>query len=187
MAAQAFLYGGMAALELAGGYFAAQNIRATAALNKDIADMNAKYAELDAFDAIAEGESEKARYQKVIDATMNQGQLNLAASGQDINYGTNAALTAENKFISQMNLMEIEKHAQEKSLGFKTQARQFTMSGAMQMNEANAKAKQVMFQSAIGTAKTSLSGYRAAGGPGFDELKKDAEDYAFANSDFSIA
>ena len=150
----------MGGLQLASGYFAAQNIKATARLNKDIADMNAEFAELDAFDALAEGQTEQARYQSVIDATMADFTVSMAVQDVDVNYGTAAALKEENSFVAEMNLMEIEKQAQEKALGYKTQAREFRMGGQMQLAEAKAKASQVMLSSMSNAAQTGISGYK---------------------------
>lgn len=159
MAAQAALYGGMAALEIAGGYFASQNIKDTARLNQDISNMNAKYAELDAFDARAEGFTEQARYQGVIDNTMKQGEANLAAADVDVNYGTQKGLQEQNQYIGQLNLMEIQKHAEEKALGYQTQANQYRMTGVLQRSQAEVTAATTMFNSEMGAVKTGITGY----------------------------
>ena len=65
------LYGGVAALNLVGGYFASENIKESARLNQDISEMNAQFAELDAYDAEIEGFTQEARYQSVIDTTLS--------------------------------------------------------------------------------------------------------------------
>jgi len=115
MAAQMALYGGLAALQLTGGYFASQNIKATARLNQEIADMNAQFAELDAYDALLEGESEKARYQSVIDSVLGEQQAIMEAQGVDTSFGSAASISEETKFTAELNLMEIEKQAQERA------------------------------------------------------------------------
>lgn len=160
MAAQAFLYGGMAALQLAGGYFASQNMRESARLQKDIADMNAEFAELDAYDAITEGQTAQARYQGVIDQTLGEQQLIMTSQDIDVNYGTASSKQEETKFVGEMNLMEIEKDAQEKALGYKSQARTFRSNGVIDNANANAQASSVMFNSVMGAAQTGLSGYQ---------------------------
>lgn len=156
---QAAVMAGMAALEIAGGYFASQNIKEAAAINKDIADMNAQYAELDAFDAEAEGQSQQARYQSVIDQTLGQQQLLMTAQDIDVNYGSASSIQAETKFTGELNLMEIQKQAQEKALGLKNQGMSIRQQGQMQQAQANTQAQQVMFKSLMGAAKTGLSGY----------------------------
>lgn len=164
MAAQALAYGGLAGLQLAGGYFASQNIKQTAALNTEIANMNAQFAELDAFDSLAKGQTNQARYQTVIDNTLSEQTAILAASGVDTSFGSAASIQEETKFTADLNLMEIEKRAQEEALGYKRQARDFRTSGVLQESQADVKARQVLFQSGVGAVSTGLSGYSRFGG-----------------------
>ena len=153
-------YAGLAGLQLAGGYFAAQNMRESARLNQDIANMNAEFAELDAYDAVTEGYTEQARYQSVIEQTLGEQQLMMTAQDVDVNYGTASATQEETKFTAEMNLMEIEKHAQEKALGYKSQARQFRSNGVMQKVEGDTRAAATMANAVVGAAQTGISGYR---------------------------
>lgn len=160
MAAQLALYGGMAALELAGGYFASQNIRETAQLNQEINEMNAEFAELEAHEALKEGFTQQARYQSVVDETLSQQQLALTSAGVDVDYGTAAALEEETRFISELNKMEFEKRAQERALGIRQQARDMRMSGRLQRADAERRASDALFQSVTGAARTGITGYR---------------------------
>lgn len=159
MAGQAYIYGGIAALELAGGYFASQNIKETAQLNKEIADMNAEFAELDAYDALIQGETDQVRYQSVIDQTLSDQNAIAAAQGVDLEFGSAGALREEDKFIAELNMMEIEKRAEEQALGFKEQAAQYRKAGILGLAQSDVQARQVMFQSGLGAAKTGLTGY----------------------------
>lgn len=155
----AMLYGGLAALQLAGGYFAAQNIKETAALNADIADLNAEFAELDAFDAELEGFTEQARYQKVVDETISSQRLAFAAADVDVTFGSAADVERESRFIADLNKMEIQKQAQEKALGFKLQARDFRIGSFLTTAQAKVQASAVKFGAITGAAQTGLSGY----------------------------
>jgi len=157
---QAAVYGGIAALQLAGGYFASQNIKDTAALNLEIADMNAEFAELDAYDAEIEGYTQTAKYQSVIDQTLGEQQALLTAADIDVNYGSAAEIQKETNFIAEINRMEIEKQAQERSLGYTRQARDFQFEGFLRAGQADAKAASVMFQSVLGAATTGATGYQ---------------------------
>lgn len=162
MAAQAYLYGGMAALQLAGGYFASQNIKETAKLNREIAELNAEFAELDAWDSELDGLTASARHQSTIDQTVGQQQAIMAAQDVDVNYGSAASIQAETQFIGELNKMEIEKRAQEQALGYKRQARDMRLGGDMMMADAKAKAGQARFSAITGAASTGLSGYKAS-------------------------
>lgn len=155
-----YAYAALAGLQLAGGYFASQNIKETAKLNNEIADMNAEFAELDAYDAVTEGYTQQARYQEVIDQTLGEQQLLMTAQDIDVNYGTASAVKKETQFTADLNLMEIQKQAQEKALGYKSQARQIKGQASLDRADANTKAGQVLFNSATSAAQTGLSGYK---------------------------
>jgi hypothetical protein len=161
-------YGALAGLQLAGGYFASQNIKATAELNQDIADMNAEFAELDAYDAELEGYTRQARYQSVIDNTLAEQSAIMLAKDIDVNYGSAASVAEETKFMGQINLMEIQKQAEEKALGYTRQARDIRLGSAMSYAESKARAGQAMFQGIVGAAQTGLSGYRRYGYSGVE-------------------
>lgn len=153
------LYGGLAGLQLAGSYFAAQNVKETAELNREIANMNAEFAELDAYDAEIEGLSESARYQSVIDETIDTQRVLLEAQGVDTSFGSAAALQEESKFIGTLNKMEIEARAQERALGFERQADDIRLSSHLQFAKAEQRASDIMFQGVTSAAQTGLTGY----------------------------
>lgn len=155
-----YAYAALAGLQLAGGYFASQNMRETAKLNQEISDMNAEFAELDAYDAVTEGFTQQARYQAVIDETLGEQQLIQTAQDIDVNYGSASAVREETKFTAELNLMEIQKQAQEKALGYKSQARNIKSQASLDRADADAKAGQVMFNSVVGAAQTGISGYK---------------------------
>lgn len=157
-------YGGLAALQLAGGYFASQNIKATADLNKDIADMNAEFAELDAYDARAQGETNQALYQKQVDDTLAEQRTMMNAQNIDTSYGSAGSIASETNFTAQLNLMQIEKDAQFTALGYKRQARDTRLGGTMQYASDRARAGQAMFSGITSAMSTGLTGYARAGG-----------------------
>lgn len=180
----------MAGLQLAGGYFASQNIKEVAKLNKEISDMNAEFADLDAHDAELDGLSARASYQSVIDQTLGKQQAELTAAGVDVTYGSAADIQKETRFIAELNKMEVVKQAQEQSLGFKRQARNIRLGGFLNEQQAKGQAADVMFNSAAGAASTGLSGYGqyAKGQAKSGNNRQALEDEAFANDDnFSIA
>lgn len=163
----------MAAFQLASSYFAAENARDTAELNQNISEWNAEFAELDAHDAITEGETQVAQYQAVVDATLSDQRTSLAAADVDINFGSAGEVVKESRFIADINRMEIEKQAQEKALGYKRQARDFRLGGAIQRSADEGRASAIQaggVTGALGTlAKADFTGYGggAKGSNGF--------------------
>lgn len=162
----------MAGLKLAGSYFASQNIRDTAELNQDIANMNAEFAELDAYDAELEGYTQQAKYQSVIDKTLSEQQAILTAADVDVNYGSVGEKKKESEFIAQLNLMEIEKRAQEKALGYERQASDYRFGGSIARSESEGKASQVMSQGILGAAESGILAAERAGLTGYKKDKK---------------
>lgn len=156
----AYAYGGLAALQLVGGYYASENIKATADLNNDIADMNAEFAELDAYDAEIDGYSEVARYQSVIDSTLGTQRANLAAADVDLNYGTAATIEEETRFIAEVNKMEILAQAEAQSLGYQREARDYRLKGFLDSAQAAGRASSARFGAVTSAANTGLTGYR---------------------------
>ena len=153
---------GAAGLAFAGALFAAQNIKETARINREIADMNAEFAELDAHDALLEGFTQEAEYQKTVDQTLGQQRASMAAADVDVSYGSAASIEQETRFIAELNKTEIEKRAKETSLGYTTEARQYRHSGELNEARAQAEAKSVVFQagvSAVESGAKALSGY----------------------------
>ena len=154
-----YAYAAVAGLQLAGGYFASQNIRETAELNRDIAEMNAGFAEWDAYDAEMEGLSELARYQTTIDKVLGEQRAIAAAQGVDLSFGTAGAVHQEDSFNAQLNKMELQKRAQESALGYTRQARDIRLGSSLEQADAKKRAGQAMFKSVIGAADTGLTGY----------------------------
>lgn len=149
----------MAGKQLADGYFASELIEDTAEVNEFISDMNAEFAELDAYDAKVEGEVQKRKYQRVIDRTQADQNALLAAKNIDPNFGTAAALQAESDFQAELNLMEIDKAAEERAMGFRQEARNIRIGGRLASMSASVQAGDVLRRSGTQAAKTFISGY----------------------------
>lgn len=155
----AVAYAALAAFQLAGNYFAAENIKETAALNQEIAEMNAEFAEIDAYEAEIAGYSEAARYQGVIDATLGRQTVLLASQDVDVNYGTAAAIREESKFIGEINKMEIINQAEAQALGFTREARNYRLGGFLDYAGAKARAQAVLTRGIAQAGSTGLAGY----------------------------
>lgn len=156
----------LAGMQLANGYFASQNIKATAELNRDISKMNAEFAELDAYDAELEGGTQAARYQSVIDNTLADQSAIMAAKDIDSSYGSAASIAKETSFIGQLNLMEIQKNAQQTALGYKRQARDTRLQGFLNYGQDQARAASAMASGINNAVNTGISGYSRRGGYG---------------------
>lgn len=150
----------LAGIQLAGGYFASQNAKVTAKLNRDINELNAEFAELDDHNAKIDGYSEIARYQKVIDQTLGEQQAILTGADVDVNYGSAADIQNETVFIGELNKMELEKQAQESASGFRNQARQYRVSGQLGYSRGIQESETMKLQ---GLSSAISTGIRASG------------------------
>lgn len=137
----------------------AETIRANAALSKEIADMNAGYAELDAYNAEQDGLSQEARYQSAIDQIVGSQRVAFAAADVDVNFGTAKAVQEESKLAGFLNRLDIINQAHKVALGYKNQARNIRISGAMGMAQANYNAGAVQNAGIMQGVSTGISGW----------------------------
>lgn len=149
----------IAALELAGGYFASQNIKDTAKINRDVANMNAEFAELDAYDALLSGETAKSKYQSLVDQTLSDQNTIFAAQGIDSGFGSAKDIQDETRFIADLNKMEIEKQYEEQALGYERESRGITMRSHLDYSRQLQRSSDVMFKSITNAAKTGTKEY----------------------------
>lgn len=152
-------YAAIAAAQLVGGYQQADIIRQQAGVQQSVQELNANYADLDALHAEQNGFSESARYATVADSTIGQQRANLAGAGVDVNYGTAADIQADSKITAMLNTLEIQRQGREKALGFKIQAINTRLGGAMTQLQGQLNASSVQNQALLSAARTGVSGY----------------------------
>lgn len=118
-----------AGFEIISGIQQAEIIRKNAQLSKQVNDLNAGYAEIDAFNTEQQGYSQATRYQEIIDKNLSDQKVAYAANDVDINYGTASQLQAETKLNGFLNKVDIVNQAHLAALGYKNQAAQYRMAG----------------------------------------------------------
>lgn len=160
---QAIAVGALATLQVVGGIHQSEMIRAQAALRQRLDDMNADAAEVDAYKAEVEGFSETARYQSVIDHTIADQRLAFTSQNIDANYGTAAQIQEESKFTGYVNILDIQRQAREKALGFKNDARNIRLGAGYRRMASNAEAAAQQFSGIVQGAGT-VTGYAARSG-----------------------
>lgn len=150
---------GLAALQVWSGFQQAEMIRRQAELQGRINELNAGFAELDAFEAEKMGYTEAARYQTVIDATIGSQKVAYAADNVDVTSGTAAAIQAENRFTGFLNQLDIQKQGRERARGFRNEARNIRFGGMMQRSQAAIDAAGVERSAVLSGIQTGISGY----------------------------
>ncbi len=152
------LYAGLAAYQIISGSQQAEGIRANAALTREINDLNAKYAELDAFNAEATGEAQAARYDNTINEVEGQQKVGFAARDVDVNFGTAKEVQEESKLIGFLNKMDIRNHAHKVAMGYKDQARNFRLAGITGTAQGAYNASATQNAAMIGAASSIVKG-----------------------------
>ena len=152
-------YAGVAGLQIASGLQQAQMIRRQARLTEQLNEMNARFAEIDAYEAEKFGYSEAAAYQTQIDATVGQQKVAFAAQGVDVNFGTAAQLQAETRLTGFLNTIDIQNQARAKARGIRNEASNIRLGSYMSRSQAEINASAVQTQAFLGAANTGVSGY----------------------------
>lgn len=153
---------GVAALQIWSGFQQAEMIRQQAELQGRINELNASFAELDAFEAEKMGYTESARYQTVIDATIGEQKVAYAADNVDVTSGTAAEIQAESRFTGFLNQLDLQKQGQERARGFRTEARNIRFGTMMQRSQAGIDAAGIQRSAILSGITTGISGYSRA-------------------------
>lgn len=159
MAVPLIVYGAMAGLQLLSGIQQANNIQRQAELQKQLDEFNIEQAQLDAFNAEADGYTASARYQNVINA-VNSTQINTYyANDVNPNFGTAADIQADTKLTGQLNLLDIQSQAHQRALGYKKQANNMRGQSGMNQIGASLQATTARNTAILGAANTMITGY----------------------------
>lgn len=150
---------GTGALQLYGAFNQAKAIEESAKLTEQINEMNAEYAELDAYKTEKQGYSEVARYKSTINQTVSSQRAGYASDNVDVNYGTALELQQETKLVGMLNALDIQNAAHNKALGFKREAANIRLNGSMQHAQAELDAYSARLSGVTGAAKTGIAGY----------------------------
>ncbi len=148
-----------AAIQLGSGYQQAQLIRQNAEVRKQIDGLNIAAANQDSFNARAFGDTEAARYQSTIDATVGKERADLSGQGVDVNYGSAAEVQADSRIDGMLSQLDIQQKAYQRAQGYIKEANNTRLTGGMyqsQMGQDAATAEGVGDANAL---KTLISGY----------------------------
>lgn len=148
-------------LQLINGFQQADLIRMQSSISRQVADLNSRYAELDAFKAEQDGLTMSARYQSGVDAILADQKVAYAARNVDFSFGTARAVQDETKLNGFLNTIDIQTQAQEKALGLRREAREARLNstlGSMGAEQAAASARSAGILQAAGTG-LKISGY----------------------------
>jgi hypothetical protein len=155
---------GVAAVSMLSGAQQANDIRANADLQQSIDDLNAQYADLDAFHARATGQGKEAQYEGQVQQVEGEQTVAMASRGVDVNFGTAAEISGDTKVNAMLNGLDIKSQAEQKAMGYESEARNLRVAGTMGQEVAGAQANATTDSSLI-SAASSITGYYTKGLP----------------------
>lgn len=155
-------YAILAGAQLIGGYQQADAINNGAKVQQSISDMNARFADLDAFNANKAAGGKAARYQSMVDATVAKQRSTLASQKVDVNYGTAADVQTESKLTGNLNVLEIQRQGADQARGYQMQAINTRLGGQMGLLQASMDASAAVNRGVTGALSTGISGYQQA-------------------------
>lgn len=160
------VFAGLAAFQVINGLHQAEIIRANAKIQKQINDMNAQFAELDAYNAEVQGYTDETRYQGIIDDTVGQIDFAYTMDKVDTGFGTARSVIDQTKYTGFLNKLEIQNQSRLKALGYRQEARNIRLGSFLSGMESNQRAKASETASLIDASRTALSGYEYSQGRG---------------------
>lgn len=153
-------------LQLWSGFEQAELIREQTELQQNMNELNAQFAEYDAWEAEKFGYEQGARYRAVVDAAIGEQRVGYAAQGVDVNYGTAAEVQEDSRINGYLNALDVQRAARYRAYGLGVQASNLRLQGRMIGIEGN-----------LGAFGARTRGITGAVGSG-------AQAYAFYNRDY---
>lgn len=152
-------YFALAAVQAVGGFQQADIIRQNGKLQGDVADMNARFAEVDAYNAREAGYSNAAKYETQIDQAVGAVKGAYAGSNVDVRYGTASDVQTDNKVAGFENVLQLRRQAENAALGYQTQAINMRLGGQMTQLNAGLQAASAQASGLMQGIQTSVTGY----------------------------
>ncbi len=150
----------LAAIQAVGGFQQADIIRQNGDLQAGVQEMNKQFADVDAFNAVKAGYSDAARYQSVIDQTQSKVRGAYASEGVSVGYGTAGDVEKDNHIAGLINTLQIQRHAQDTAVGYKTQSLNLQMGANMTRLQAGLSASAAESSGIMKAAGSVVTGYQ---------------------------
>lgn len=182
-----YAYAALAALQVVGGFQQADIIRQNGDLQADIKDMNAKFADVDAYNALESGYGNAARYEAGVNSTIAADRGAYSSEGVSVGYGTAQQVQDDNRLAGKINVLQIQRQARDASMGYQAQAINIRLGGQMTQLQAGLDAASTQSQGMFKGASTALTGYGMdiSTGPGKDS-KTGTNDQAWKTGSSTI-
>lgn len=142
----------------AGAGFSAMGSRATGKAQQQLAEYNARVAELHADDAIVRGKESEQRLRKDVRGLIGSQRVAFAASGQEVDSGSALDVQADTAALGELDALTIRTNAAREAWGYRIQSEDSRTRGAIARAEGNNKAISTILQTG-GTALYQKYGF----------------------------
>jgi len=159
----AWQYAVIAGLQLLSGIQQANNIQRQAEIQKKIDEFNRDQVALDAFNAEADGYTQMARYQNVIDQIQAAQKVNFISADINPDFGTAKDIQDQSSVNGMLNKIDIQNQAHMKALGFKFQLNNMKLQSDLGQLAAETQAVTTRNTAILNAGGTALKGAESSG------------------------
>ncbi len=142
----------------AGAGFSAMGSRSAGKAQQQLAEYNAKVADLQAADAITRGMETETRLRQGVRGMIGSQRVAFAASGQEVDSGSALDVQADTAALGELDAMTIRTNAAREAWGYKVQSQDYTTRGQIAKAEGDTKAIGTLLQTG-GTALYQRYGF----------------------------
>ncbi len=158
----AYAAAGVGAMELANAYGQSQAMKRQGDYEQSMSDINAKYSDMAASDAITRGDKESANYTKKVNQTAGSQRASMAAQGIDVGSGDAADIVAQTHQVGAMDAATIRSNAFREALGFKQQAFVSRFQGNNARNAGYGNANMTLMGGGMRAVSSGIQTYGAS-------------------------
>lgn len=164
MTVMAFGFGAQALSQFGNAYSQSRGIKAQAAYQRNVAEINSKLADLKGEDALQRGEDAARDYKKQVNRMIGSQRAAFAAQGVDVGYGSAADIQADTATQGELDILTIRSNAFREAWGYKVEANNYTAQGQFAEMGGNMQANNTLLTGGVAALGSGLQAYSATYG-----------------------
>jgi hypothetical protein len=130
-------------------YSAGEAAKKRAQLQAQLAEMNARAMEQDAFEVIKVGLAKKAHYESKVQQITSSQNVAYAVADVDTSFGTAKQVQEESRLMGQLNAKDIEDAAYAQAVGYKSKVLQYRFGSEMDQVATKQKADNLLMSTIL--------------------------------------
>lgn len=158
----AYAAAGVGAMELMNSYAQSQAMKRQGDYEMSMADINSKYSDMQAADAIERGDKASNNYRKKVNQTAGSQRASLAAQGIAVDSGSAADIVDQTREVGAQDAATIRANAFREALGFKQASFQSQFQGRNARNTGYANANNTLMGGGLRALSSGIQTYGAS-------------------------